>query len=78
MMFGVSFPFVAINGFGCLMYFIFTSNFLAFVLLPFLHGLAYMICLKEPLAIELLMTKMAKCTKCRNKTHYGANSYDVY
>lgn len=78
MLFGVSYPFAAMNGLGCLMYYILSNNFVAFLALPFFHAIAYMICLKEPLAIELLMTKGAKCSKCRNKGKYGANSYDVY
>ncbi|MBT4879214.1 MAG: type IV secretion system protein VirB3 [Alphaproteobacteria bacterium] len=78
MIFGVTFPFAALNGLSCLMYFILASDFLGFVAMPFIHGIAYMICAKEPLAIELLMIKSAKCSKCRNKSFYGANSYDVY
>ncbi len=46
--------------------------------MPFFHAIAYMICAKEPLALDLIMMKGAKCTKCRNKAHFGANSYDVY
>ena len=78
MIFGVTFPFAVLNGFACMTYFILTSNFMGFLALPFFHGIAYMICVKEPLAIELMMVKGSKCTKCRNKSFYGANSYDVY
>ena len=78
MIFGVTYPFAVLNGFACLIYFILSSNFLGFIALPFFHGIAYLICAKEPLAIELLMIKGAKCTKCRNKSYYRANSYDVY
>jgi type IV secretion system protein VirB3 len=78
MIFGVTYPFAVLNGFCCLIYFIMTEDFKGFLALPFLHGLAYMICVKEPLAIELLMIKGAKCTKCKNRGVYGANSYDVF
>lgn len=78
MIFGVTFPFAALNGFACLLYFIMTNDFKGWVALPFFHGIAYLICVKEPLAIDLLMIKGAKCTKCRNRSYYGANSYDVY
>jgi len=78
MIFGVTFPFAVLNGFMCLTYFILSSDFKGFLALPFVHGIAYMICAKEPLALDLIMTKGSKCTKCRNKSFYGANSYDVY
>jgi type IV secretion system protein VirB3 len=78
MIFGVTYPFAVLNGFACLIYFIISSDFKGFAALPLFHGIAYMICAKEPLAIELLMIKGSKCSKCRNKAYYGANSYDVY
>jgi type IV secretion system protein VirB3 len=78
MLFGVTYPFAALNGLVCLMYFILTDDFMGFVALPFFHTMAYLVCVKEPLAIELFMIKGAKCTKCRNKSFFGANSYDVY
>ena len=75
---GVTYPFVVLNGLGCLFGFVLSNDPKYLLCLPFLHGLAYMICLKEPLAIELIMIKGAKCSKCRNKSFYGANSYDCY
>ncbi|MFZ8864699.1 MAG: VirB3 family type IV secretion system protein [Rickettsiales bacterium] len=76
--FGVTYPFAVLNGFTCLLYFIVSNDFKGFLALPFFHAIAYMICAKEPLALDLIMMKGAKCTKCRNKAHFGANSYDVY
>ena len=78
MLFGVSFPFASLNGFCCLIYFILTNDFVGFLILPFIHGIGYLICSKEPLAIELLMIKASKFSKCPNKSFYKANSYDVY
>jgi type IV secretion system protein VirB3 len=78
MVFGVTYPFAVLNGFSCLIYFILSNDFKGFLALPLLHGLAYFVCLKEPLAIELLMMKGSKCSKCKNKMFYRANSYDVY
>ena len=49
------------------------------VILPFLHGIAYLICLKEPLALEILIMKSSNFMQCSNKTFYnGTNSYDLY
>jgi len=78
MLFGVSFPFAALNGFVCLIYFVISNDFLGFVALPFFHGIGYLICSKESIAIELLMVKGANFSKCPNKSYFGANSYDVY
>ena len=77
---GVSYTFATLNGLISLMSFIMTSNFLyLLVLLPAIHMVAWMICLKEPRAIELFLIKYSKCNTCRNKLYYGgANSYDVY
>ena len=78
MIFGVTYPFAVLNGFSCMAAYIVTTDFKWFIAMPFFHGIAYLICLKEPLAIELMMVKGSKCTKCRNKGFHGANSYDVY
>ena len=80
MIFGVTYKYAALNGLASLIIFIITTNFFyLLVLLPALHLIAYLICLKEPIAIELLVGKMSKCNKCKNKMYYnGANSYDVY
>lgn len=44
-----------------------------------LHIIFYLVCLKEPRAIELLSTRFAKCSKCKNRLyHKGTNSYDLY
>ncbi len=78
MLFGVTYPFVLLNGMTCLLYFIFQGDFIAFILLVVFHGIGYIICSKEPLAVELLMTRSAKCSKCRNRSFYHSNSYDLY
>ncbi len=43
-----------------------------------IHAVSYLICLKEPRAIELVMTRYSKCARCRNRLyHKHTNSYDV-
>jgi type IV secretion system protein VirB3 len=80
MLLGVSYTFATLNLLICLMTFVLTNNFIyLLVLLPFFHGVAWLICLKEPRAIELFMAKTAKCSVCKNRFHYGGvNSYDLY
>lgn len=42
------------------------------------HVLAYLICLKEPRAIELVMIRFGKCANRKNRTyHKFTNSYDI-
>lgn len=80
MILGASFTFTAVNVMVTLLTFIITSNFLyILVLFPLTQGAAWFICLKEPRAMELLITKTSKCSICRNRGfHGGTNSYDVY
>ena len=80
MILGVTYVYAALNGLASLMAFILTSNFLyLFVLMPLLHCIAYLICLKEPLMIELIIMKTSNFNICFNKNfHGGLNSYDVY
>ena len=80
MLLGVSYTFAALNLILCLMIFVMTNNFIyLLVLMPIIHGIAWLICLKEPRAIELFIAKTSKCNKCKNRFYYGGvNSYDVY
>ena len=80
MIFGVTYVFAGMNALTSLMLFVMTSNFVyLLVILPTLHGIAYLICLKEPLTLEMLIMKTSNFMRCKNKTFYdGTNSYDVY
>jgi type IV secretion system protein VirB3 len=80
MLAGVSYTFAALNGIFSLLAFIITNNFFyLFVLLPGIHAIGWLICLKEPRAIELFVARMSKCNVCPNRfKHGGTNSYDVY
>ena len=80
MILGVTYMYVVLNAMGSIMAFIITSNFVyLLVMMPTLHGIAYFICLKEPMMIELVIMKTSNFNFCPNKTfHGGMNSYDVY
>lgn len=79
MLFGVSYTFAGMNFFICLMAFIaFNQGLGTFLLLPVVHMIGYYFSAKEPLFLELIMIKMQKCGKCKNKVYHGfTNSYDV-
>lgn len=80
MLFGVTYSFAAINGLVSLLAFILTSKFIyLLVMLPTVHGMCYLLCLKEPRALELFIVKYSKFNICKNRLHYsGTNSYDSY
>jgi type IV secretion system protein VirB3 len=80
MLLGVSYTFAGINLLISLMAFVLTNNFAyLLILLPITHGVAWLICLKEPRALELFMAKTSKCNICKNRFYYGGiNSYDLY
>lgn len=80
MILGVTYVFASLNLLASLMLFVMTSNFIyLLVMLPTLHGIAYLICLKEPLTLEMIIMKTSNFMQCRNKSFYdGTNSYDVY
>lgn len=80
MIMGVSFMFFVTNAVVIYMVFIWTANMaLLMVLGPSLHVIAYLVCLKEPRMMELIILKMSKGMQCRNwKFHGYTNSYDVF
>ncbi|MDB2414248.1 VirB3 family type IV secretion system protein [Rickettsiales bacterium] len=78
MLFGVSYSVVILNFFGCMMYYVASSDFRAFLAMPLLHAIGYIASQKEPLFIELFMVKQQKCNRCSNRFYHGmTNSYDV-
>lgn len=80
MIFGVSYLYGVLVFFFCLIVFIQTGNFLAvLVLLPFMYGIGYLICLKEPRAVELLFLKLQFGFRTLNRRFHGnTNSYDLF
>jgi len=79
MILGVSFMFFVLNSLGCLMYFVMTSKFNVVIIGVAVHIFGMMLSKKEPLAVEILLTKLSKCGKCRNSQfHGGLNSYNMF
>ena len=78
MILGVSFMFFVINAGLSLVTFINTQNFVfILVMAPTIHLIGYLICMKEPRAIEMFIIKANKGFKCLNRTFHGqTNSYD--
>ena len=80
MILGVSYMYFVINAVVCMITFINTQDFKILLLLaPTIHLIGFLICLKEPRAIELLVIKLSKGYKCVNRGFHGfTNSYDPY
>ena len=78
MIFGVSFKFFFLNFFLGILSYINSPGLKVVFIAAALHLVGYIICFKEPLFLELYLKKGEKCTRCRNKSYYGANSYDPY
>lgn len=81
MIMGVNYLFFVLNAILSLITFINVQNFaVLFVVAPSIHLIAYLICLKEPRALELFILKMGKGMRClKNRAFHGhTNSYDIY
>ena len=75
--FGVSFQYAIMNLMVCGAAYVFKSSLKIVLLGFFLHFVGYVVCMKEPKFMEIFLTKSSKCSKCLNRSHYGANSYSV-
>jgi len=80
MILGVSYMYFVINAVVNLVTFINMQSFtVLLVVAPSVHVIGYIICLKEPRAIEMFVLKASKGTKCINRRfHKFTNSYDMY
>lgn len=77
---GVSYMYFVINAVVSMIVFINTQNFILIgAVAVTVHLVGYLICLKEPRALELLLLKLTKNRWCNNHTFHGhTNSYDPY
>ncbi len=79
LIFGVSFIYFGLNVMVGVMYFVVTSDFQIFPVTFLVHFFGMALNKKEPLAVEIVMLKMQKCNKCKNKSFFkGANSYNIF
>ena len=79
MIMGVSYLYFTLNALTTLLIFIHSQDFKAYLIGVVLHGVGYLLCMKEPRAVELWSLKMSKGFKSMNrKFHHNTNSYDVF
>lgn len=79
MIMGVSYMYFVLNGLLMLLFFIWSQNFWAYLLGAGIHGFGYLLCMKEPRAVELWMLRMRWGYQSWNRRfHHHTNSYDVF
>lgn len=76
---GVTFSYFAFEMIFGMLGFILSNNFKLFLIVVLLHVIGMQLCKKEPLAINMLLTKMQKTPAVKNKSfHGGLNSYNMF
>lgn len=76
---GVSYLFFVLNMMICAVMFINTKSFAVMPLAVVIHGFGYILCMKEPRAIELWMLRMKYGFRSWNRAYHSfTNSYDVF
>ena len=80
MILGVSYMYFVINAAISMIVFINMQSFKTLLIVsPTVHLIGYLICLKEPRAIELFILKVNKGYRCVNRGFHGyTNSYDPF
>ncbi len=80
MILGVSYMYFVINAIISMITFINLQSFkMLLIVAPTVHLVGYLICLKEPRAIELFILKINKGFRCLNRGFHGyTNSYDPF
>ena len=76
---GVTYTFFALNSFIFMIAFVLTSEFKVFLFGIVTHLFGMLISKKEPLAVEILLTKVQKCpANSNNRFHGNLNSYNMF
>ena len=76
---GVSYTYFALNAMITLIVFINSQSALTFLMGGIIHGFGYLLCMKEPRAVELWMLRMREGYRSWNRVfHHNTNSYDVF
>ncbi len=76
---GVTYTYFALNAMISMIIFINTKSFLTFPMAGVIHGFGYLLCLKEPRAVELWLLRMKWGFRSLNRGYHShTNSYDVF
>jgi len=72
---GVTFNFFVINAAVTTEIFLLTRSFLALPAALLIHGVGYLLCLREPRVFDLWLTNVSRCPRVPNWKRWGCNSY---
>lgn len=76
---GVSYMYFVLNAMISMIMFINTKSFVVLPLALLVHAFGYLLCMKEPRAVELWMLRMKYGFRSWNRVyHFYTNSYDVF
>ena len=79
MILGVSYMYFVLNAMICMIMFINSKSFATLPLAGIIHMFGYMLCMKEPRAVELWMLRMKWGFRSWNRAYHSfTNSYDVF
>lgn len=79
MVMGVSYGYFVLNAMLTTIMFINSKSFLAFPVGIIIHLFGYLLCMKEPRAVELWLLRMKYGFRSWNRRfHHHTNSYDVF
>lgn len=80
MIMGVSYMYFVLNAMIVMIIYINFKSFLAFPLGGVIHLFGYLLCMKEPRAVELWILRMKYGYRSYNRfqVHHHTNSYDVF
>ncbi|MBB4086953.1 type IV secretion system protein VirB3 [Sphingomonas carotinifaciens] len=73
---GVTFSFFIVNMAVTTEAFLVTGSFLALPIALVVHGVGYLVCLREPRVFDLWLTKVSRTPRVRNWKRWGCNSYE--
>jgi len=79
MFMGVTQSFFVINGIINIVLFLALNSFLPLLILfPLLHVIGYLACLYDLRIFDIWFVYAKHCTRCKNKSFWGGNSYDPF
>lgn len=73
---GVTFSFFVVNMAVTTEAFLVTGSFWALAVALVVHGVGYLVCLREPRIFDLWLTKVSRTPRVRNWKRWGCNSYE--
>lgn len=76
---GVSYMYFVLNAMVCMVMFINTKSIAVLPLAGIVHLFGYLLCMKEPRAVELWLLRIKFGFRSRNRAYHSfTNSYDVF